>query len=126
MFGFSENKDYLFYLIDDEKDVLEVLKNLLQDTFSCKVKTFTSTAKALESLTAEVRAPDLIYSDISMGKDSGLCIREKIDNLGANIPVLFVTGLSGPEGFFDGYWSINKPVSVKSLKKFTLALLKKG
>jgi|GEM_PF-6310767 len=119
----SEELKYYFYLIDDEDDVLEIVSAQIERTFPCKVKTFNKTFLAIESLQQETIAPDLIYSDIKMGKESGFCVRDKIKSLGLNIPILFITGLVGDEGFANGYWSINKPVSTASLKKYTYELL---
>ena len=123
MFGLFSKRRYLFYLIDDETDVLEVITDILETHFSCNVETFTSTKDALASLQQASIAPDLIYSDIRMGKVSGLCIREQLKELEIDIPILFVTGLTGQERFQDGYWSINKPIAIASLKKYTKEVL---
>ena len=114
---------YLFYVIDDEEKVLDTLATLIEMTFPCKVKKFTTLESAVDSLGKETLAPDLIFSDIKMGRESGLSIRDRLKEMGANIPVLFITGLAGEEGFHNGYWSINKPVSAASLKKYTNTLL---
>lgn len=115
--------DYFFYIIDDEEDVLEILTELVEQTFSCKTKSFSHLDDALKELKKEMVAPNLIYSDIMMGKESGLSMIKTINELGHNIPILFITGLSGEEGLQDGHYSINKPVSKASLIKYTTKLL---
>jgi len=122
IFRKNESK-YYFYVIDDEPDVLEVVADLIESTFPCVVKKFTKVKDALVALERENLAPDLIYSDIKMGNESGLLLRDKVDVMGHNIPILYITGLSGQEGLMNGYWSINKPVSKASLQKYTKILL---
>jgi len=132
MFDFFKNKakkdvpKYYFYVIDDEPDVLEVIVDLIESTFPCVVKKFTKVSDALDALKKETLAPDLIYSDIKMGSESGLLLKDKVELLGHNIPILYITGLSGQEGLMNGYWSINKPVSKASLKKYTKILFEEA
>jgi len=123
LFNKKKENEYYFYLIDDEEDVLEVISDLVESTFPCKVQTFTSIDKLLDYLKNSAISPDLIYSDVKMGEESGWRLKEKLLKSGYNIPVLHITGLTGEEGFINGHWSINKPVAKASLVKYTNLVL---
>jgi putative two-component system response regulator len=89
-------------VVDDDPDVLTVLKCLLVH-HGDDVLPFTSGAEALEAARSE--HPDLILLDISMPEMSGieLCKYLKQDPDLADIPVIFLSGLNATEDKVRGF-----------------------
>jgi two-component system sensor histidine kinase/response regulator len=79
--------------VDDENDVLLVIKTALQGE-GFKVVTASSGPEALEKIPVE--QPDLVILDIMMPGMSGFEVLEKLkaDGATARIPVIMLTGLS--------------------------------
>jgi FixJ family two-component response regulator len=128
MFNFfkKNGKEYYFYALDDEADVLEIIVDLIETTFPCKVKQFSNMKDLIAELKKSTLRPDLIFSDVRLGNESGWHLKDMLSDLGYDIPILYITGLSGKEGFLNGFCSINKPVSKESLEKFTNILLEES
>ena len=82
-------------VVDDEPSNIQILAGLLQEHYI--VNAATSGAKALELATTQ--QPDLILLDMVMPEMDGLevCRALKADPASADIPVIFVTGMTDPE-----------------------------
>lgn len=87
--------------IDDDLDLLRMVKLVLQVTEDCVVGSFASGEEALLQL--PWFEPDLILVDALMpgmsGLDTVLALRERMDLTG--IPVVFATGLEDPDGLWE-------------------------
>lgn len=117
------------FVIDDEKDIREILKvNLVTEGYS--VSTFHSAAEAARGF--ETEKPDLIILDIMMeGKDGFEFCREiRAKEKFKNIPVIFLSAKSeefdkvlGLELGGDDY--MTKPFSIKELRSRIKAILRR-
>ncbi len=105
-------------IVDDEKDILEMLKyNLEKESY--KVLTANNGKKALEQ---SVHLPDLVLLDVMMPEMDGweVCKQFKRDQKTAHIPVIFLTAkgaefdeVLGLELGAEDY--IVKPIAVRAL-----------
>jgi len=117
-------------LVDDEKDVMEVEKEILEELGY----TVLATDKADEALAVFARQPDdfdLVISDMTMPKITGDKLAVELIKIRSDIPILLCTGFSesmslekaesmGIKGF------LMKPVTVKSLSHEVRKVLKMG
>jgi DNA-binding NtrC family response regulator len=81
-------------IIDDEKDIGEILSELFCETFE-QVKYFDNVTEALAFLKTE--SVSAILSDISMAKLSGYDMVVKLRSEGNLTPVIFLTGYASKE-----------------------------
>jgi len=117
------------FVIDDEKDIREILKvNLVSEGYT--VTAFSSAAEAAKGFESE--KPDLIILDIMMeGKDGFEFCREiRAKEKFKNIPVIFLSAKSeefdkvlGLELGGDDY--MTKPFSIKELRSRIKAILRR-
>jgi DNA-binding response OmpR family regulator len=115
-------------IVDDEADILEMLKyNLQKEGYT--VLTAKNGTRALEEVK---RSPDLVLLDVMMPEVDGweVCKRLKRDEKTATIPVLFLTAkgsevdeVVGFELGADDY--IVKPISVRKLLARVKAVLRR-
>lgn len=77
------------FIIDDEESVLEVLESILVD-FDFQVKTFLDPDDLLKHLKKEV--PDLILSDFSMPKMTGLELFAEVKKINKNLSFVLISG----------------------------------
>lgn len=77
------------YAIDDEPEILEILKSLLVDAgLLC-----TTFEKADELYAAvQKQRPEVVLSDMKMPKVSGVDVLKKIKSIDPDLPVLFLSG----------------------------------
>jgi two-component system phosphate regulon response regulator PhoB len=75
-------------IIDDNKDLLEVLSNSLQDNFT--LETFTEPDKGLEFI--RNNHTDAILLDLHIPGKDGFQVYEEVKRTKQNLPVLFLTG----------------------------------
>ena len=115
-------------LVEDDKDVREVLTELLGE-LGYRVVTANSAEKALEVL--NIVAPDLIVTDVHMGAMSGieLCARVKSDPRYEFTPVVILTAVSELESRVAGLAAgaddfFPKPVEFVELRTRVAALLR--
>ncbi|MDR2590899.1 MAG: diguanylate cyclase [Oscillospiraceae bacterium] len=100
----SEKKEFTVLTTDDEKSNLDILAGILSPYYNILVA--KSGARTLEL--AKEKKPDLILLDVMMPEMTGFEVITalKASNDTANIPVIFITGLSSTEdeqrGFFLG------------------------
>lgn len=104
-------------LVDDEDDLREVLKFLLESD-GYHIIEAKNGAEGL--LTSKQDKPDLIISDIRMPEMDGLQLLEALNKLGMPCPVILLTGFADVTsirtawrlGAFD---FLDKPISEKTL-----------
>ncbi len=81
-------------VVDDEPDVVEFLKNLLEDN-GYDVGTANDGVEAMQAVTND--RPDLILLDLQMPEETGTGFYRKLRNHNdlRDIPVIVVSGLAG-------------------------------
>jgi CheY-like chemotaxis protein/predicted transcriptional regulator len=91
----SNNKDKKLLdrllVIDDDPDILQVLKHGLLKKNRFLVDAFTSPEEALQSFKANAKAYRLILSDIRMPSVSGIQLARKVKEINLNIKVILIT-----------------------------------
>jgi YesN/AraC family two-component response regulator len=103
-------------IVDDDGDILNVYKLMLQDTYT--VFTAPSTNKALERIRKTL--PTLILTDVNMPGRTGLFLAKMVRHEHPEIPILMISGFKDPEvykkalevGVFD---FLTKPVTEEEL-----------
>lgn len=117
------------YVVDDEKDIREILKVNLQKN-GYEVSTFASAEEVLKQLA--IAKPDLLMLDIMMSGMDGLdlCKQIRASNNLKDIPILFLSAKSaeldkvlGLELGADDY--ITKPFSIHELIARVKAILRR-
>jgi diguanylate cyclase (GGDEF)-like protein len=116
---FEKKEKYSILIVDDEKMNLDILGGILSPTYHLLVS--RNGPKALEL--AREQKPDLILLDIIMPEMSGFTVITELkkSDITAEIPVIFITGLTSSDdeekGFFLGAVDyITKPFN-KSIVK---------
>jgi len=106
-------------IVDDDSDLLELLRNLLEG-LGCVVRTVTSGEAALEQAVAFT--PDLIVLDLLLPQMNGFTVCERLRALlsAATTPVIMMTSLIGEfprlEGLHCGCNAfITKPFQIQEL-----------
>ena len=122
---FTDDKP-LMLVIDDNKDIRELVTELMQDTYN--VVTAQNGKEGIRKATKYV--PDLIVCDVMMPGMDGMecCTALKSDTITSHIPVLMLTACSldeqkvtGFESGADGY--ISKPFSSDVLRAQAASLI---
>jgi len=108
----------LFYIVDDEEPILEILEGLITE-LNFAVKTFTNAKDLLNVL--EEDSPDVILSDIRMPEMSGDQLIKEIRKREIDTPVIFISGFISKEIMLDSlshgaYGFIEKPFNEVYLK----------
>lgn len=106
-------KNYIGHalLIDDEKEILEILKDTLEGA-NIKVTTFSSPFEAMSSFKSV--NPDIVLTDMKMPEMSGLEVLKQVKKIDPEIPVIFVSGFLDTKTLIDSincgvYGAIEKP-----------------
>lgn len=106
-------------LVDDEKSVAEVTKSMLEK-LGYQVTVRVSSLEALEAFRNLNRQFDMVVTDLTMPRMTGLELFGEIRQLRADIPVIVTTGFSeqldsakSTAVGVDGY--LNKPVLIEDL-----------
>ena len=81
--------DATVYVIDDEQDVCDALRMLIKSV-GLPVETFPSALDFLDHY--ELDRPGCIVADIRMPGMSGLDLQQKLNAMGALIPVIIISG----------------------------------
>lgn len=122
------NQDYKILVVDDEKDLCEILQfNLESEGFTIEVA-----YSGEEALKKSVERFDLLLLDVMMGGMSGFKLADKIrKELGLSVPIIFLTAretendlLTGFNVGADDY--LCKPFSIKELVARIKAVLRRG
>ena len=124
----SERKhDYSILVVDDNPEILKLMKLLLQDAFDLD---FSLSGKEGIRILRE-QGPDLVLSDVMMPEMDGyaLCREIKADESLKHTPVILVTARSGAEMLAEGIESgaddyIAKPFNAVELKARIRSLLR--
>jgi two-component system response regulator FixJ len=77
------------YIIDDDEAVRDSIKELVESV-NLNAEIFESAISFLDSFTTD-KAGCLVL-DIRMSRMSGLILQERLNDLGATLPVIFITG----------------------------------
>ncbi len=77
------------YIIDDDEAVRDSIKELVESV-NLNVEIFESAISFLDSFTTD-KAGCLVL-DIRMSRMSGLVLQERLNDLGATLPFIFITG----------------------------------
>jgi CheY-like chemotaxis protein len=121
----SQNSDPRIMVVDDEKDILRIIKRDLESNnhIQFKVDTFTNAESALEAF--ESQPPnyyDLVLTDIRMPKINGFELYRRIKEKDPAMKVAFITAFEiNKEEFnkvlpsIDVKDFITKPVSISTL-----------
>ena len=104
-------------VLDDEFDVMNIIKLGLQKKGSFEVYGFTDPVLALEHFKANVEQYSLVISDIRMPKMNGYEFIKEVKKIKPNIKVFFMTAFEINEQEFSRVLNefIQKPVSIESL-----------
>ena len=77
-------------IVDDEIDMLQLLKRSLEPELNCRIETTTSAKQALQILTQD--SFDLVLADIKMPEMDGLALLELIKRDHPDLTVIMMTG----------------------------------
>jgi two-component system, sensor histidine kinase and response regulator len=117
----DEMKDFKVLIVDDVPENIQVLAHLLSEK-GLKVNYADSGIKALKAIKHNL--PDLILLDVSMPGMDGfeVCEKLKMDDLTAEIPVIFLTAKVDQQDVINGLEKgavdyVTKPFNAKELTK---------
>jgi two-component system response regulator DctR len=77
------------YIIDDDEAVLDSIKELVESV-NLNAETFASAILFLEIYSKEMVG--CVVSDIRMARMSGIVLQERLNKVGATLPIIFITG----------------------------------
>jgi DNA-binding response OmpR family regulator len=129
--GRHQNSPPRIMIVDDEKDILAILKSGLQATGGFAVETFNDGEAALQTFVDH--APDyydLVLTDIRMPKMNGFELYRKIREKNGSIPIAFITAFEINEEEFAKLMPsikvrdfIKKPIKIPDLVERLNAIL---
>jgi signal transduction histidine kinase/DNA-binding response OmpR family regulator len=107
-------------VVDDEIGIVQLCKRVLESD-EIKVETATDGEKALELISREGEAYDLVMSDLKMLGISGLDLLKKIKQINPQTPVILITGQATIESAvealkYGAYDYLRKPFDLDDLK----------
>lgn len=121
--GRSQNSPPRVMIVDDEKDILAILKSGLESTGRFAVDTFNSGEAAVQAFAS--RAPDhydVVLTDIRMPKMNGFELYRRIREKNGSIPIAFITAFEINEDEFSKVMPsikvrdfIKKPIRIPEL-----------
>jgi CheY-like chemotaxis protein len=107
--------------VDDEPDVLQSVKSLLQ-ALECEVTAFADSREAVEHL--QTHRIDGVFVDIAMPHLDGFEVARRVraSEINAKVPIVMLTGLSDAETMKKGFEAgvtvaARKPVNLEGLRK---------
>lgn len=112
-------------VIDDEKEVTDLLKDFLSSR-DYLVKTAMDGEEGLKIFDAE--KPDIVLCDIKMPKKSGFEFLKELRTSRKWVPVIIITALTEPANILKGYsleadYYITKPLDLANTLKATQLML---
>jgi DNA-binding response OmpR family regulator len=129
--GRHQNSPPRIMIVDDEKDILSILKSGLEAKGKFAVDTFSSGEVALEAFSGS--APDhydLVLTDIRMPKMNGFDLYRRIREKNASVPIAFITAFEINEEEFSKVMPsikvrdfIKKPIRIPDLVEKVSAIL---
>ena len=122
------NDPYKILVVDDEKDLCEILQfNLESEGFDIEVA-----YSGEEALNKSIDRFDLLLLDVMMGGMSGFKLADKIrKELGLSVPIIFLTAREAENDLLTGFNVgaddyLSKPFSIKELVARIKAVLRRG
>jgi len=122
------NQDYRILVVDDEKDLCEILQfNLSSEGFEIEVA-----YSGEEALGKSIERFDLLLLDVMMGGMSGFKLADKIrKEMGLSVPIIFLTARETENDMLTGFNVggddyLAKPFSIKELVARIKAVLRRG
>jgi len=122
------NKDTKILVVDDEKDLCEILQfNLESEGFDIEVA-----YSGEDALNKPLEQFDLLLLDVMMGGMSGFKLADKIrKELALSVPIIFLTARETENDMLTGFNIgaddyISKPFSIKELVARIKAVLRRG
>lgn len=122
------NQDYKILVVDDEKDLCEILQfNLASEGFDIEVA-----YSGEEALSKPLEQFDLLLLDVMMGGMSGFKLADKIrKEMSLAIPIIFLTAREAENDMLTGFNVgaddyMTKPFSIKELVARIKAVLRRG
>ena len=112
-------KSKIFFVIDDEEGIRDLLKMNLMELYHCSVECFSTADDAITALDSCTIVPDVILSDVRMPGTSGFRLASKLADRNLDIPIVLITGLPGEEVFEGKNIVLSKPLNLKKIK-FTI------
>ncbi len=108
------------FVVDDDTSSRELLSRILTSE-GHRVTALSDGREALERLSSEGEAPDLVVSDIRMGDVDGLQLTDVLRQRAADTPVILVTAFGNIDGAVDAirrgaFDYISKPYDVDAIK----------
>lgn len=89
---FKNNKLYRVMVVDDEKDILRIIKRDLESTNEFQVEIFSSGVDALSSFkNHELGYYDVIITDIRMPRMNGFELYRQLKEMNSNTKIAFIT-----------------------------------
>ena len=82
-------KEPTVYIIDDDEAVRDSIMELVKSV-NLNAETFASAHEFLEIFTTDLQG--CLVLDIRMARMSGLILQGKLKNMGATLPIIFITG----------------------------------
>jgi DNA-binding NtrC family response regulator len=103
------------FIIDDEIDFSETLKEALELESGYSVQIFSNLDDALVSI--ESNTPSIILSDVFMATGSGLRLVHELEERKINLPVVYITGMVDKLPNTEGLTMLRKPIKTDVLIK---------
>ena len=109
-------------VVDDETDILRVLKSGIERNMNCVVATFSDAAKALDHFRKKCDACDMVISDVWMPSMNGFEFVRRVKEIKPGVKVMLMTAFEIrqpefekelPSTKIDGF--IQKPGTTKSI-----------
>jgi CheY-like chemotaxis protein/predicted transcriptional regulator len=117
-------------VVDDDPDILQLLKLALLKEKRFLVDAFTNPEEALQSFKANAKAYRLMLSDIRMPSISGIQLARKVKEINLNVKVVLITAFElGDNEFSEAFPSnkidafLQKPIGIGDLTNKVLSLL---
>lgn len=79
----------MVFIVDDDEAVRDSIYELALSV-GLKAQTFRSALEYLDAL--DIARPGCLVLDVRMARMSGLALRDRLDALGARIPIVFISG----------------------------------
>ncbi|OLC26668.1 MAG: hypothetical protein AUH37_00295 [Candidatus Nitrososphaera sp. 13_1_40CM_48_12] len=123
--GQHQNSPPRIMIVDDEKDILAILKSGIETKAGFEVQTFSSGEAALQAFTRHTSDYyDLVLTDIRMPKMNGFELYRKIREKNMSMPIAFITAFEINEDEFSKVMPsikvrdfIKKPIRIPDLIK---------
>lgn len=121
--GQHQNSPPRIMIVDDERDILAILKSGLETKGGFAVDTFSSAEAALQAFASHASDYyDIVLTDIRMPKMNGFELYRKIREKNASIPIAFITAFEINEDEFSKVMPsikvrdfIKKPIRIPDL-----------